>query len=101
MTIFFSADFSHNYGGVGNCDRAFCLMMFTSPVVMLPVALTSLRKLALVTGWRACALHRLVSPLVTTPLELTSPMRTPIVAETALLLFPAESVTFVRLTVMY
>src|SRR5204863_5925097 len=83
------------------CERAFCLMIFTSPVVIAPLALTSLRKLALVTGCRACALQRLVSPLVTTPLALISPMSTPMLAEAALLKFRAESLTFAKLTVTY
>src|SRR5438874_9052133 len=33
-----------------NWVRAFCLMILTSPVVILPLALISLRKFALVTG---------------------------------------------------
>ena len=67
---------------------------------MAPLALTSLRKLVLVTVWRACALQRLVSPLVTTPLALTSPTSTPIVPET-LPVAPVESTVPVRVTVRY
>src|SRR5438034_11509910 len=89
---------SGNYGG--NWLRAFCLMMFTSPVVIAPLALISLRKLELVTVRSACALHKLVSPLVTIPLALTSPTSTPIDAERELPRFPGESLTLLKLTVM-
>src|SRR4029077_11882232 len=86
------------YGG--SWVSAYCLMIFTSPLVMLPLALISLRKFALVTGCSACALHRFASPLVTVPLPFTSPMRTPIVPETQPVLF-CESTTLATVTVRY
>ncbi len=75
-------------------------MMFTSPVVIAPLAFISLRKLALVTDWRACALHKLVSPLVTTPVAFTSPTSRPICGAT-LPVLPSASVTPFKLIVVY
>src|SRR5204863_8269424 len=70
------------YGVVGSCSSACCLIRLTSPLVTVPLALMSLRKLLFVTGCSACALLRFTSPVVTTPLALTSPINSPMTAET-------------------
>ena len=71
-----------------------------SVLLMSPLALTSVRKLELLTGFPDWAWTRLVSVELTSPLALTSPRRTPICTEAALLKLPTESLTLLRLTVI-
>jgi hypothetical protein len=76
------------------------LVALTSVLLMVPLAFTSLRKLDEVTGAATWALTEATSVWLTIPLPVVSPTKMPIDAESVLLLFPAESVTLVRLAVI-
>src|SRR2546428_8838555 len=71
-----------------------------SELLIRPLTVTSVRKLLDVATVPLWALVWLMSDELTDPLPVVSPRSTPIDVETALLKSPAESLTFVRLTVI-
>src|SRR2546428_9602239 len=71
-----------------------------SELLIRRLTVTSVRKLLEFATVPLCAFVWLMSDELTEPLAVVSPRSTPIDAERRLLLFPAESVTLLKLTVI-
>ena len=71
-----------------------------SELLIKPLTVTSVRKLPMLATVPLCALVWLMSELLTEPFAVVSPRSTAMGAVRMLLLFPTESDTFVKLTVI-